>query len=143
MAQQTDPLASGMATSEGRLTVALCILGVALEAFAAVLTEKVGEFPDVKWIAIAALVVGATVQVLSVLGYTKNRSGLKANVLVQSVAAGLPVVVTAISQAVLPKLPTGVREQAKVAAGLPVVTATNQASPEVRAAAQGGAASRP
>jgi hypothetical protein len=137
MAQQTDPLASGMSTSEGRLTVALCLVGVALEAFSAVLAEKLDVYPNLNWLSVTALVVGAAVQLLSILGYTRNRSALKSNALAAAIAAGVPVVVTAISQAALRNLPAGVREQARAAAALPSVEAMHAAEPAAKAAAQG------
>jgi hypothetical protein len=101
MANQTDPLASGLSTSEGKLTIALCLVGAALEAFGAVLAERAAELPGVPWLGITSLVVGAATQVLAVLGYTRNRSALKSNALVQALASGVPLVVTAVSAAVL------------------------------------------
>lgn len=101
MAAQTDPLASGISTSEGKLTIAICLVGAALEAFGGVLSQQLDAHPSVLWLGIASLVTGAAVQVLSLLGYTKNRSILKSNAIVQALAAGVPMAVAAISQALL------------------------------------------
>lgn len=116
MAVQTDPLASGTSTSEGKLTIALCIVGVALEAFGGALQSALDSHPNTQWLAIASLVTGAAVQLFSLLGYSKNRTALKSNALVQAIAAGVPVVVAAVSQSVLNKLPPGTQAQVTNAA---------------------------
>lgn len=108
---QTDPLASGINTSEGKMTAALCIVGLALESFGAVLSERLQEHPSAG-LGVAFAVIGAVTQILAVLGYGKNRSALKSNTLMQGLAAGVPLVVTAVSQAVLKSLPTPMREVA-------------------------------
>lgn len=104
MAAQTDPLASGISTSEGKLTIAICLVGAALEAFGGVLSQQLDAHPSVLWLGIASLVTGAAVQVLSLLGYTKNRSILKSNAIVQALDAGVPMAVAAISQALFKNL---------------------------------------
>lgn len=98
---QTDPLASGASTSEGKLTIAMCLVGGALEAFAGVLSQASEQHPSSVWMAIALVLVGAGIQVFTVLGYTKSRSALKSNAIVQALAAGVPLMVTAIGNAVL------------------------------------------
>jgi 4-hydroxyphenylpyruvate dioxygenase-like putative hemolysin len=133
VANQTDPLASGMQTSEGRLTVALCLVGVALEAFAVSLTDAAKEHPQVQWLAMTSLAVGAAVQVLALLGYTRNRSALKSNALTAALAQGVPLVVTAISQAVLKNIKDPA--PAAVAAGLKVADANAAAAAAPVAAA--------
>jgi hypothetical protein len=135
MAQQTDPLASGLGTSEGKLTIALCLIGVALEALAASLASKVEQYPHLTWISITSLVVGAAVQVLSVLGYTKNRSGLKSNTIVQALLSGIPVVVTAVSNAVLKGLPKEVQQQALTAATAETAALAKEAPKEAKTVA--------
>jgi len=139
MANQTDPLASGLQTSEGKLTVALCLVGLALEGFSASLTQKMAEYPDVKWVAIAALLAGVSVQVLSVLGYNKDRASLKANAIVSALAAGVPVAVTAISNALLKNLPPTEKTQAAVAASVSALEATKEAGPQLATAAKAAA----
>lgn len=98
---QTDPLASGLATSEGKLTIALCLVGAGLEAFAGVLSQANEAHPASLSLSIVLVMVGAAMQVLTVLGYTKSRSALKSNAIVQALAAGVPLMVTAIGNAVL------------------------------------------
>ena len=115
MADQTDPLASGASTTEGKLTIALVVVGGALEAFAGVLSQASTEHPNVTWIAITSLIVGAGTQVFSVLGYSKNRSLLKSNALVQALASGVPLVIAAVGNAVL----KNVKDPATGTASLP------------------------
>jgi hypothetical protein len=95
-----------MSTSEGWLTVALVLIGTGLEAFAGVLSQAMETHPNVIWLAITLAIVGAAQQVLAVLGYSKNRSLLKSNALVQALASGVPLVITAVGSAVLKNVKT-------------------------------------
>lgn len=127
MAVQTDPLASGTSTSEGKLTIALCLVGVALESFFGVLTQQVDTHPNVQWLGIASLVVGATVQLFAILGYSKNRSLLKSNAIVQALASGVPLMVAAVGNAVLKNIkepiPTTVASANAIQAAKPSLAA--------------------
>lgn len=105
VATQTDPLASGLSTSEGKLALALVVVGIFLEVAFAKLTELSQQFPHLTWLAVATLVTGAGMQLVAVLGYNKNRSTLKSNIIVAGAQAGSQLVLGAIATAVAKNLP--------------------------------------
>lgn len=101
MTKQTDPLVSGVSTSEGRLTIALCLVGGLLEAVAISLKCTIETYSPVLWLALTSLVTGAALQVLTAVAYVKSRSALKANALLQAIASGVPSVTAALGAAAL------------------------------------------
>jgi hypothetical protein len=94
------------------MAIALCLVGAALEGFAISLKDAAEAYPQLVWLAIASFVVGAALQIFVALGYTKNRSILKSNTLLQGLAANLPMVTAAVSAAVLKNLKGQVKDDA-------------------------------
>ena len=78
MADETNPTAPGMSTSEGKLTLVAIILGTVLEGLASVLPALQDSGHAAPWFPTALAVVGVLLQVASFLGYTKSRTILKA-----------------------------------------------------------------
>lgn len=85
MSEQNAPPAvtPGSETSEYRLTKMMVVIGVVLQSLAGVLATLP---QDLKWVAVASALCGTVLQVLTVLGYVKGRTVLKA----EAVRAALP-----------------------------------------------------
>lgn len=74
----TDPERLGLSTSEGKITIAAVIVGLVLEmAVVPVLQALKDVHPDAVWIPLILGIVGALLQVASVLGYQRARTQLK------------------------------------------------------------------
>lgn len=75
---ETTPTASGMTTSEGKLTLFAMVLGTLLEALAGVLHTLQDAGHAAPWFPAVLAIVGVLLQLASVLGYQKARTVLKA-----------------------------------------------------------------
>jgi hypothetical protein len=99
----TNPLAPGLATTEGRLTVAAVIIGTVLEGVGAFLShEQVTHAGSLGWAA-AVAIAGALLQLCTIYGYSKGRTLLKQQALLTGLTAALPLA-TSIAEAVFDKL---------------------------------------
>lgn len=103
-----NPLANGMATSEGKLTFVSVVMGFLLSAFGAVqplLLDAQARNPDNKWIGIACMLCGAVISGASLFGYNKGRALIKSTQVAGLIQAGAAVGVTALTKAILPTPP--------------------------------------
>lgn len=86
----TDPETPGLSTSEGKLTLAVVILGLVLELSVVPLLQAVqASHPGALWVPVALGIAGGLLQVASVLGYQRARTQLKLGLI--SREAGFPV----------------------------------------------------
>lgn len=98
----TNPLAKGLSTSEGQLTLASTIAGlllVVLGALQPLLLKAQENFPAKAWIGMAAMACGAVISAAALLGYNKGRSLVKSTQLDGLIRSGVPVVVDSMFQA--------------------------------------------
>lgn len=76
MSEQVQPeIKSGAETTEFKLTRVMMAIGLVLEMVGGYLATMP---QDVKWVAITSAVLGAAIQVFTVLGYMKGRAQIKA-----------------------------------------------------------------
>lgn len=81
MADETNAVAPGMSTSEGKLTLIAVILGTILEGLAGVLHSVQDAGHAAPWFPAVLTVVGVLLQITTLLGYQKSRTALKATVI--------------------------------------------------------------
>lgn len=74
----TNPAASGLSTSEGKLTAIAMVVGALLEGVAGVLHTLQDAGHAAPWFPAVFAVVGVLLQLASLLGYQKSRTLLKA-----------------------------------------------------------------
>jgi hypothetical protein len=101
--QSSNPLAPGLSTSEGQLTVAAVFIGVVLEALGGFLTHEQTLHPGSGGWAIAVMLAAVMLQLCTVFGYTKGRSLVKQQALLSGLQVGLPLAVQ-LAEAVADKL---------------------------------------
>jgi hypothetical protein len=78
MANESTPLAPGLSTSEGKLTLVAGLTGLALETVAGLLHQLQDSGHAAPWFPAVLAVIGALMQVATLLGYVKGRNVLKA-----------------------------------------------------------------
>jgi FtsH-binding integral membrane protein len=114
----TNPLAKGLATSEGKLTAFSVVMGILLSVFGAllpVLQAAQIDHPEVRWLGAATLICGAIISGAALFGYNKGRALVKSTQVAAMLASGVPTVVAAITQAFLnSQLPKGVAAPAAI-----------------------------
>lgn len=99
----TNPLAKGVDTSEGRLTIISVVGGMLLSIFGALqplLVDAQQQFPQNRWVAIGAMLCGAAISVGSLFGYNKGRALLKSTQVAGLLQAGGPVVASLMQSAI-------------------------------------------
>lgn len=80
MAATTDPLAPGLATTEGKLAAVAGALGVAgavVPVLWTALSDLATTYPQIRWLAAAVSVLSVLWTVLGAMGYAKQRTALK------------------------------------------------------------------
>ena len=74
-----EPIKAGLTTSEGKMTLVVLVIGTILEAVAVPLLKSLEtSHPSWVWVPIVLVAAGAALQVLSLLGYQRTRTALKA-----------------------------------------------------------------
>lgn len=84
MADQTDPLASGTATLEGKAGIAGIAAGIILAILGGVVPvfqQAADANPNVPWLHLATLLAGATMTIISTVVLTKSRTLVKGSAL--------------------------------------------------------------
>jgi hypothetical protein len=99
----TNPLAPGLATSEGRLTLAAQVAGFVIATYGGILARYAGEHPDLRWPAVAVMLVGVVLSAATLFGYQKGRAVVKSMALQQLIDLGAPATVALLEQLVLKK----------------------------------------
>lgn len=89
---QADAIRKGLSTSEGKLALLAFVVGTVLDGVVPLLQQEHLLHPDAVWVTMALVVAGLTLQVASVLGYTRARTAIKLAILAPS-----PVVNSAIT----------------------------------------------
>jgi hypothetical protein len=100
----TSPLASGLATTEGQYTLIGLVVGLlmmVLGALLPVLSKAQALNPNNVWLSVAAMVCGAVVSGAGLLGYNRGRALVKSTQVQALLAMGVPLVTTAIANALL------------------------------------------
>lgn len=102
MAEDVKP---GGSTSEFRLTVVAMVVGVILEGVSAVLLNLQARGVDKPWFAVALTACGVLLQIVSLLGYQRSRSTVKAAALYAE--AGPPQIVASptVVRPMVPQVP--------------------------------------
>lgn len=77
----TDPTKSGLATSEGKLTIVVMVAGAVLEAVAGILHTLQDVGAAAPWFPSVLAGIGALLTVASALGYQRSRTALKATMI--------------------------------------------------------------
>jgi hypothetical protein len=78
---ETEPTKQGLATSEGKLTLVVIVLGTVLEAVGAVLHAFQDAGAAAPWFPSVLAAIGALLTVASALGYQRSRSFIKATMI--------------------------------------------------------------
>lgn len=73
----TNPLALGINTSEGKLALLGTFVGFILEALAAFIHQQQEAGTAPSWFSIALVVIGGLMQLGTWLGYIKSRTAVK------------------------------------------------------------------
>ena len=97
----TNPLAKGLATSEGKLTAFSVVMGIALSIFGAVqpmILDAQTRYPDSRWAGAAALLCGAFISAAGLFGYNKGRALIKSTQVAGLLQSGIPVVIDMVAQ---------------------------------------------
>lgn len=84
MAQQTDPLASGLSTTEGKVSVGAAAAGILLAFLGALepyFRTAADAAPGELWLRIAAVVAGAAMAIAGAFNLTKSRTLVKGGIL--------------------------------------------------------------
>jgi len=102
----TNALAPGVQTSEGKLTIAAVILGTLLEGLGAFLThEQAVHQTTVGW-SVAVAIAGAMLQLCTIYGYTKSRTLVKQQALISGLQGAMPLAVQ-VAEAIADRLTGG------------------------------------
>lgn len=82
-----DPTTSGLSTSEGKLTLVAVIVGTILDAAAGLLHTLQDAGHAAPWFPAVLAVLGVALQLVSLLGYQKSRTLVKAAIAAQDAPA--------------------------------------------------------
>lgn len=77
----TNPAASGPATSEFKLTAVAVVIGAILEGVVGVLHSLQDAGMSAPWIPAVLAIIGVVLQVATLLGYQKSRTLVKASLI--------------------------------------------------------------
>lgn len=84
MGETTDPLASGLATTEGKVSlvnVAAGILVALLGGVVPIFIQATNDHPGILWLQLAAIIGGTTLAAVQGASYTKSRTLVKGDIL--------------------------------------------------------------
>lgn len=94
---QTDPKASGLSTSEGKMHAVVVMLGTLLAVGMPILTALHDTFPNNPWLGFAFTVLGAFVALQAARTHGAQRTELKQTLLVAEVKTAMADAVAARS----------------------------------------------